>query len=41
MRIIDAGHIVSNVNQDKENQRKKESEKNNDNFTPRDKDAKW
>jgi hypothetical protein len=41
IRVIDAGHIVSNVNNDKENRRKYESKKNNTEYTPRDTDAQW
>lgn len=41
MRIIDAGHIVSNVNTSKERENKDDAEKNNTHFTPRDPDAAW
>jgi len=41
MRIIDAGHIASDVNHDKENRRRRDTEKQNTDFSPRDPDAQW
>lgn len=41
MRIIDAGHIVSDVNTKKEYHNKHNADKNSTHFTPRDPDASW